>query len=77
MQYRVQMSADNDLKSGEPVVAGAVFATLLNEMLSATQELEARRRFDDQVSKFLQAKGLLDDFEEWRKTEDGAAKGAA
>ncbi len=53
----------NDQK---PVLAGSVFASLVAEMTSAAQELEARRRFDADVAAWLAEHGFAKDFEAWR-----------
>lgn len=50
-----------------PVMSGAVFAAALREMIELTQELSARRRFDEDVAAWLKEIGFAADFEAWRQ----------
>lgn len=50
----------------KPVHEGEVLGTLLREMMSAVQELEARRKFDTDIVDYLRERGITDEFEAWR-----------
>lgn len=51
------------------VTEGSVFATFISEGIAMTQELEARRRFGNDVGEFLRKKGLVDEFETFRNAK--------
>lgn len=51
----------------QPVVHGQAFAAFMREAQSIGNEVEARRAFDNEVGVYLKEKGLVDDFEGWRK----------
>lgn len=50
-----------------PVHEGNVFATLMKELLTMAQELEARRKFDEDVSEFMRERSLVEEFATFRK----------
>ena len=49
------------------VTQGNVFATFLQEAQSIGNEVQARRAFQNEVGAFLAEKGLIDEFEAWRR----------
>jgi hypothetical protein len=51
----------------QPIVYGNVFATFMKEAQSIGSEIEARRALQNEVAAFLAEKGLVDEFEAWRK----------
>lgn len=51
----------------EPVRKGNVFSTAVEEMVALFQEVRARRVFDQHAAQFLKSKGLLEEFEKYRK----------
>ena len=54
------------------------FAKWMEEVLSMVRELEARRRFDTEVSEWLKETDRVKDFEAWRKAKaDANARGEA
>lgn len=57
----------------QTVMKGSVFASLLEEMHSAAEEIAARRKWGEQVSEYLKSKSLIEDFEAWRKAKDDVA----
>lgn len=56
----------SDEKPEEQVVTGTVLATICAEIMSAMRELDARRKFDEQVGQFLKERKLSAKFEAWR-----------
>lgn len=55
------------MAKSKTVTQGNVFATFISECVAMTQELDARRRFCDDAGEFLRKKGLVDEFETFRK----------
>lgn len=53
--------------AASPVTQGNVFATFLLEASSLGNEVEARRKFDNDVGVFLSEKNLVREFETWRE----------
>lgn len=51
----------------QPVMQGDAFVAFIREATSIGNEVEARRVFDREVGEYLTEKGLVDDFEAWRK----------
>lgn len=49
-----------------PVLHGDAFHSFIREATSIGNEVAARRAFDAEVSEYLGAKGLADDFNAWR-----------
>lgn len=47
-----------------------VFATFVDQAQSLGNEVAARRRFDADVSEFLKTKGLVAEFETFRKSRE-------
>ena len=54
------------MAKSKTVTQGSVFATFISEGIAMTHELDARRRFGDDVGEFLRSKNLVDDFETFR-----------
>lgn len=50
-----------------PVTQGNVFATFIEEARSIGAEVTARRALHNEVAAFLQSKGLIEEFEAFRK----------
>lgn len=57
------------MAKSKTVTEGSVFATFVRESIAMTQELEARRRFGEDVGDFLRDLGLVGDFEKFRKAK--------
>ncbi len=54
------------MAKSKTVTQGSVFATFISEGIAMTHELEARRRFGDDVGEFLRKRGLVEEFETFR-----------
>lgn len=52
------------------VARGGAFAAVLEETLALVNELEARRRFDADVTEWLRETDRARDFEAWRKARN-------
>lgn len=52
-----------------PVMQGDCFATFLREAQSIGNEVVARREFCADVVEFLETKGLVDEWAQWRKAK--------
>lgn len=55
----------------EVVRVGSTLSTLVQEIMSMSAELDARRRFDREVADWLTAVGLGAVFEVWRRAQEG------
>ena len=56
-----------------PVNQGDVFACFITESNALIQEVRARRIFTEEVTAFLKAKGLLQEFETFRDERKNAS----
>lgn len=52
-----------------PVLQGDCFRTFLDEARSIGNEVVARRAFAAEIGEYLAKKGLVEDFEAWRKAK--------
>jgi hypothetical protein len=56
-----------------PVLQGNVFATFLQEAQSIGNEVEARRKMQNEMGAFLAEKGLVDEFNAWLQARQQTA----
>lgn len=59
-----------------PVLHGTCFTTFIEEATSLGNEVTARRAFDADVAEYLKQKGLLEEWDAWRKAKYAPAKQA-
>lgn len=69
------MKGANTLESPDPVQKGSVVANVVRELVELSNELDARRRFDEDVTAFLKERGLIADFDAFRKVRSARVPG--
>lgn len=52
-----------------PVLHGRAFTTFIEEAMSLGNEVTVRRAYDADVAEYLKQKGLLEEWDAWRKAK--------